>query len=291
MNSLEALLEQSKKLPSLPEIYIKVSDILENENSSAQQIGATIQTDPSLSSRILKMVNSAYYGLPNQVSSIPQAVTLLGRKQLQQVLTGSVLAGMFSDIRHPNFSMREFWHHSIITAIIARHLAMQNASVIDHEAFFTAGLLHDIGRLVIAKVVPESLVEIDVLMESQGMDIIQAEVEILGYSHAEVSEGLIQKWGLPRMLMLCAARQHEIDHSGPFSIDSSIIYLANLLSRYAPPNDDDEAMKILNNIPSWQQTECTLQQISTALQLADEQGNEVMESLGMLDLEITDDSF
>ena len=136
MTPLEQLLSQSKELPSLPEIYIRVNELLESNHSSAQEIGDAVQTDPSLTSKILKMLNSAYYGLPSEVTSVSQAVSLLGRQQLKQLLMGSVLSGLFKEMDNTSFSMHDFWQHSIKTAIIARHLALQSASVIDHDAFF-----------------------------------------------------------------------------------------------------------------------------------------------------------
>ncbi len=291
MHNLESLLEQSNELPSLPEIYLKVSELLENDNSSAQQIGAAVQTDPSLTAKILKMINSAYFGLPNHVTSIPQSVTLLGRQQLKQILMGSVLAGVFSDMNITNFSMRDFWHHSIKTAIIARHLAMQNVNIIDHEAFFTAGLLHDIGRLVLARAEPEILLEIDSLVKSEGLDIIHLETEKLGVTHTDVGAAMMSKWNMPSVLTQCILNHHKTDHIGPFAIDTSIVYLANRLAHQAMAIDEEEMQDILSTISNWQLTDNSEDQIFIACKLADEQWYEVMESLGMMDMEIRDEFY
>jgi HD-like signal output (HDOD) protein len=109
-----------------------------------------LRSDPALTARVLKLINSAYFGLSEPVTSITQAITLLGRDQLKQLLIGSVLSGVVKELDISGFPLRDFWQHSIKSAIIARQLAMQNARIIDHEAFFTIGLLHDIGWLVIA---------------------------------------------------------------------------------------------------------------------------------------------
>lgn len=279
MLKLESLLEQSNELPSLPEIYFRVSGLLEVENSTTEEIGDAVQTDPSLTARILKLINSAYYGLPYQVTSISKAVTLLGRQNLKQILIGSVLGGVFRDV---DFTMRDFWHHSIKTAIIARHLAMQNATIIDHEEFFTAGLLHDIGRLVLAKAAPESLVDIDELVQAGDLDVVEVEAKHLGVTHIEVGAALMKKWCMPSLLTQCVVKHHEADHVGPFAIETSIVSIANRLSKYEPAKDDEEMQFILSTMPNWQQTKCTLEQIRIACQLADEQWLEVMESLDLL---------
>jgi putative nucleotidyltransferase with HDIG domain len=297
MHNLETLLEQSEELPSLPEIYTRVSELIESDNSTARQIGEAVQTDASLTSRVLKMINSAYYGLPNEVTSIAQAISYLGHQELKQILLGSVLAGVFNELKSVNFPLLDFWTHSIKTAIIARHLAMQNINIIDHEAFFTAGLLHDIGRLVIANAAPDALADIDDIVSTTGIDILQVETDQLGITHTEVGAALMKKWRMPSLLIQCVQRHHEVNHIGPFAIDTSIVYLANQLSKLELIVDieDDEELEemqaILSNIPNWQNSACTLEQISIACELAEEQAFSVMESLGMNDMQIEDDYF
>jgi len=285
MNKLELFLEQSTELPALPEIYLKISNLLESKSSDAYEIGMAVQTDPTLTGRILSLINSAYYGMSNQITSVAQAVSLLGRQQLKQILLGSVLSGVFQDYDNEHFSLRDFWEHSIKTAIIARHLAMQNANVIDHEAFFTAGLLHDLGRLIIAKVEPEKLVEIDDHVQFYGDSIVEVEADKLGVTHVEVGSVMMRKWRMPSMLSQCVAKHHETEHSGPFAMETSIVYLANLLSQRDLVEDEEQMQAMLSTIPNWQQTLCTPEQITAACQTANEQWQNVMESLGMADAE------
>jgi putative nucleotidyltransferase with HDIG domain len=288
MPNLESLLQQSDELPSLPEIYIKVSDLLEDEESTSKEIGQAVQTDPSLTARILKLINSAYYGMPRQVTSVAQAVSLLGRLQLKQILLGTLLAGVFNDMQIRNFSMMNFWRHSIKTAIIARHLAMQNVNIIDHEAFFTAGLLHDIGRLVMAKAAPDELAEIDRQVRNGG-DVIKLEAELLGLTHVDVGGALMLKWDMPAVITQCVLKHHCIEHEGEHAIPTSIVYLANKLSEKPVVETEKEMQGLLSGIRNWKRSENTLDQILIACQLADQQWAEVMESLGMVDMEIADD--
>lgn len=286
MNPLDQLLSQSKDLPSLPEIYIRVSELLESNHSSAHEIGDAVQTDPSLTTKILKMLNSAYYGLPSEITSISQSVTLLGRSQLKHILLGSVLPGLFQDMNNASFSMRDFWQQSIKTAIIARHLALQNASIIDHDAFFTAGLLHKIGQLVIANAMPESVLDVEQLMIDTDVDVVTAETKILGFTHMDVSKEIMKKWELPSLLVQCAYKYLDTQHEGPFALETSIVYVAHKLSLQELPEEEDEVLAVLDGIENWQQTQCTLEQMMAACHLALEQGYEVMESLGMVDMDI-----
>jgi len=288
---LEPLLKQAGQLPSLPEVYIRVTELLENESSSGAKIGEAVQSDPALTARILKLINSAYYGLQNPVTSIPQAVTLLGRQQLKQVLVGSVLASVFKGFDITAFPLRDFWQHCIKTAIIGRQLGMQSARVIDHEVFFTAGLLHDIGWLVIAKVNPGSYGQILGLARAENREVIEVEVDKLGVSHVEVGVALLEKWGIPGLITECVKRHHDVDHIGSFEIETSIVYLANKLSRLdlSAVEDEEKAVTdILSTIPNWEKAKCTAEQIAIACRLAEEQWLEVMESRGMVDLDIDD---
>ena len=132
--SLEQLVGKGQELPSLPEIYLRVSEQLEDESITVHRIGDTVQHDPAIATRVLKMVNSAYYGLPKQVSSVAQSVSLLGRERLKHILIGSVLRGVFSSGQNnPAFSMQVFWQHCIKTAIIARELAKQIREIEDRQ--------------------------------------------------------------------------------------------------------------------------------------------------------------
>ncbi len=283
-------MSQSGELPALPEIYIRVTELLDNENSSAFQIGAALQTDPSLNARILRLINSAYYGLQNPVTSIPQAVTLFGRRQLQQILMGSVLSGVFKSFDIGGFPIHDFWRHSVKTAIIAKNLAMQNAGIIDHEAYFTAGLLHDIGWLVICKVVPDAYGVVSEIAKTQGRDVLELETEKLGVTHVEVGVALLEKWKIPSLIIQCVKLHHGIEPLEAHSVETSMVCLANQLSRFTLEDCDREFDEILATMPVWKFTNCNIEQIAIACRLAAEQSLDVMESLGMVDLEIEDGS-
>ena len=287
--ALEQLIGKGQDLPSLPEIYLRVSEQLEDENSSVQQIGDTVQNDPAITSRVLKMVNSAFYGLPNQVSSVAQVVSLQGRERLKHILIGSVLRGVFNSDDNPAFSMQVFWQHSIKTAIIARQLAREIPQIGEPEAMFTAGLLHDIGKLLLIIKFPERMLTAEEFMIQKRIDILSAELQQVGVTHTAVGEALMQHWGLPQLLVDCASHHHETVHDGPHRFATHLIYLANKLSEYVPPLDDQETRDILDDIDNWDQGNLSLEQIASACQHADEMVFEVMESLGMVTIEISAD--
>lgn len=287
--TLEQLIDRGQELPSLPEIYLRVSEQLEDEKATVQQIGDTVQNDPAITTRVLKMVNSAYYGLPNQVGSVVQAVSLLGRERLKHILIGSVLRGVFSGEDNPAFSMQAFWQHSIKTAIIARELGRQIKQIDEPEVMFTAGLLHDIGKLLMIKKLPERMLAAEEYMIRKRVDILSAEQDQVGLTHTAVGVALMVHWGLPQLLVDCAGFHHESEHDGPNRYATHLVYLANCLSEYVPPLDDTETRDILDDIVNWDQGHFSLEQIASACQLADDMVFEVMESLGMVAIEISSD--
>ena len=282
--TMESLLEKGPELSSLPEVYLRVTQQLEDDDSSAQVIGATVQTDPALSTRILKIVNSAYYGMPHEISTISQAVQLLGRDRLKQILIGSVLVNVFRDPEIDSFSLTDFWQHSIKTAIIAKQLAIQHVSVSEPDSIFVAGLLHDIGRLLLASKLPISYEKIE--NRKRDHDLLEAEQEELGFNHAELAATLMTQWGLPEILVICTRHHHDSEYADVYAAANRVIFVANKLSRNIPPMDEGEAQEQLDKIDNWQLTGLPLEQICLACQLAEEQMFDVMESLGMIDIEL-----
>jgi putative nucleotidyltransferase with HDIG domain len=287
--TLEQLIGKGQDLPSLPEIYLRVSEQLEDESSTVQKIGDTVQNDPAITTRVLKMVNSAYYGMPNEVASVSQAVSLLGRERLKHILIGSVLRGVFSEQENPAFSMQVFWQHSIKTAIIARQLATQISTIKEAESMFTAGLLHDIGKLLLFNKLPDRMLAAEEYMIQKRVDVLSAELSQVGVTHTAVGEALMDHWGLPQLLIDCTRNHHEVVHDGPNRDATHLIYLANCLSTYVPPLDEQETQNILDDIENWDMGYATLEQIAFACQHADDMVFEVMESLGMIALEISND--
>ncbi len=285
--SLEKLLEKGDSLPTLPEIYIRVSELLEREESSIEEIGRIISTDPAISYKVLTMVNSAYYGLPNEISSITQAITLLGRFRLKQILIGALMSEVFKGLNSEHFSLHEFWEHSIRTAIIGKQLALGGDFRTEPETIFTAGLLHDVGRLIVAAQMPEVLPEIDRRAKEMRWGIVDAEMDITGMAHTEIGSALMLKWGFPDLIWVSVQYHHRWDYNGPFFQAARIIYLSNQLAHYPPPIDATETLAILDRIPHWQDLEATIDTIQEACTTAENMVFDVMKSLGMHDLEIT----
>ncbi len=281
MTSLDNLIKNSKELSSLPEIYIRVSELLDDESSTSEQIGTLVQSDPALAVRILKVVNSAYYGFPNEISTISQAINILGRNPLRQLLMGTVLGGVFSRLSNDVFAIDAFWQHSVHTAVIAKYCYEHIVGKFKSDEIFIAGLLHDIGHLVIAHALPDISTHIQQARTEHKHNVCAIEHNLLGFSHNEVAAAIMQQWELPVVLRQCALHHHTPQHAGEFTVQTWIIHIADTLSKQTLSNDKETIAAYLNNIDGWQHSGLSEEQITEAYLLAADQFRLVLESLGL----------
>ena len=279
---LDELMGEGQELPSLPQVFTRVSEQLDDENCSLERIAISIQSDPAIASRLLKTVNAVKADRTHPVSSVARAVEILGRERCKPVLLGSVVKGLFAGEDNPAFSMQVYWQHCIKTALIARQLAESIDSQADPEVLFTAGLLHDIGKLLLIQRFPREMLAAEKIMIRRRIDELGAELTQLGLTHTAVGEALMRHWGLPDILIDCTRCHHEVVHDGPNRQATHLVYLANRLSEYVPPLDDGETLAILNDIENWNMSQVPIEQIALACQVADEKVFEVMESFGMI---------
>lgn len=284
--TIETLLLYDSELSSLPEIFIRVSELLDDENSSSIQIAQVVETDPSLTSRILKMVNSAYYGFPKNVASISQAISILGRDRIRQILLGAVLGGVFGNMKNKVFLMEDYWHQSVKTAILSRLICKQSDISDETESLFTAGLLHEIGRLILAQKMPELSMEVQQAIETEGEDIYQAEQRIFGYTHCEVGAAFITHWGLPDILAEISRYYHTPEKAQQFIEEVKIINLAKSLSFLISPIQQIEVEFVLEDVAGWKEIGLSEQELTEICIEADDQVYQVMESLGMVQMKI-----
>lgn len=229
MLSLEKLIDRSGKLGSLPAIVYRVFDVMDDPKSTATQIGRVINDDPALTARLLKLVNSPFYGFSRKVDTVYRAVALIGHKELRSVVVAASAIKVFDGIPSELVSMPVFWKRSLTTAVVARVLAAFKREK-EIERYFIAGLLHDIGSLLLYLQLPEEMTQVLHQHRADGVDLIKAEKEIMGYDHAEVGGALLKKWNLPP-LICGAVRYHQMPEKAPDSEQGAawLIHLAKLI--------------------------------------------------------------
>ena len=205
---LKKKLDTITNIPTLPTVALKINDMLMNPNTSMRELGDLIMNDQAIVSNILRLVNSAFYGFGSQIDSIHRAIMVLGIETVRNAIMAVSIIPAFSKAPATgDFSLTTFWQHSIAVAITSRHIARRISGEVP-EASFTAGLLHDIGKVIIARHFIKEFNEIQALMK-QGVHGVTAEKTVLPVDHAEIGGYLAQKWHLPDHLIQAIVYHHD----------------------------------------------------------------------------------
>ncbi len=222
------IVSKIQTLPSISGVAPKILALLDDSNSTAEDVQKVLRLDPGLTANILKLTNSAYFGLPNKVGSVRQAVVLLGwRRLVKIVLATCVNAVMDKPIPGYDLPPGELWRHSVAVSVTAEGLMRELNLEVDDEVF-TAALLHDLGKLVMGEFVAEELEHIRSTAE-KGIPFQMAEREILGTDHAEIGEMLLENWSFPSRLVEAARWHHEPDSAENPGTLIDIVHVANVL--------------------------------------------------------------
>lgn len=202
------VLKKVTTLATLPQVTSRIITTVEDPKSTAQQLHKIVAHDPALVTRILKVVNSAFYGLPGQVGSVERAIVILGLNGIKNIAVAASLGQLFRGANLcDGISPRDLWTHCIGVAVAARELARNMKLNVADEAFL-AGLIHDIGLLVSLQLYPEKLGEVCRNAQSSESDFIQIERQIIGLDHQQLGMGLAEQWKFPRACQLVAGYHH-----------------------------------------------------------------------------------
>jgi len=233
----ESLVADVRDLLSLPEITVQVNAMVEDPRTSAADIGDVISRDPSLTTRLLRIANSPFFGLTSKVATVSRAVAVVGSKKLRDLIIATSAIRTFKGVPNQLVSMDDFWYHSLYCAIAARLLATSRR--MPHaDSLFTAGLLHDIGQLIIFNRLPEQAREALRLSteDPYTMDMRHAEQEVLGFDHAQVGGLLLRHWQLPALLEECVTYHHAPEKAARFPVEAAIVHIANSIATLAEIN-------------------------------------------------------
>lgn len=208
--AIKQLVSQIRKLPAQPKLHTLVTDELKSENGSMDVVGKLISQEPIMSAKIMQVVNSAFFGLTREISDATESVMVLGAERIKALILLAGVFSQYSSAKCPGFSPEPVWGHSIQVGAFARAIALaETKNPRSAEAAFTAGLLHDIGKLVLAGNLPEMYDTVQRLKASKKITSREAELEILGTSHAELGACLLATWGLPLPILEALAWHHE----------------------------------------------------------------------------------
>jgi len=229
---LANLVGSVKDLPVLPRTYMALRQKLAEPEASIRDVVHIVEQDVAISAKILQLVNSAFFGLPREVSSVRTAVGFLGIEMLQNLVLSAGVFTIFDQLAQlPGFSCEELQAHSQLTAKIAGQIP---ASAHVRGIAVVAGMLHDVGKLVLATRAPAHFKRALEGAETEGLPLYAVETELMGVSHAEVGAYLLGIWGLPSPVVEAVAHHHHPDRVPQDSLDAvGIVYISNILAHQA----------------------------------------------------------
>lgn len=251
------------QIASFPDTFYRITKVINDPKSSAFQLAEVISKDAGLSAKLLRIANSAFYGLPSKVDSVRRAITLIGINEISTLATGVLAIRFFKGIPQKLIDMKSFWFHSLACGTLAGILA-RNKTGLSEERFFVGGLLHDIGRLIISTAMPQHTMKALIESRKRQVPLNKIEKEIFGYDHATVAALLLKKWGLPAALESMVKFHHEpANASNP--LDASVIHFANIMSIANQFGDSGEIFVPPLNYNAWEQMSASPSALATAI--------------------------
>lgn len=225
-HNIEYLISGIPTLGSCGNILNEMEEALNDPDCTLADVGCVIEKDPDLTARLLKLGNSSFFGFPSRMETVSETISLIGIQQVQDLISVSVVVEIFEGVSEDLVNMGSFWKHSMACGLAARQIALARR-VPKPEKFFVAGLLHDIGRLVLFSRTPEDAQEVFRIYLSETILLREAEQQFLGFDHTEIGEGLLKAWNYPVNLINAVRFHHHPMSAGPFQLEASIVHVAD----------------------------------------------------------------
>ncbi len=230
MTSLNDIIERIDLLAPIPAIASQILTKSEDPDSSLSEIADLIVNDPALTANLLKICNSAYFGLPRKVESVKDAVAWVGLDQIVElVLTNSVSDNFKKGLEGYGLGEGELWRHAVTSAHVAKSLAHRFGVSQNKHLIYTAALLKDIGKLILGRFVAFSAEKINILVHSQGYSFNDAEKNVIGMNHEELGAMVGEKWSFSEKQIYIIRHHHLTDESARQDLETTLIYLADII--------------------------------------------------------------
>ncbi len=228
------IIDKVRNLPTLPDMVQKVLTVVQDDDTSGRDLAKLVSYDQAISSRLIKVANSAYYGFLREIATVPHAVVILGFREVKSLVLGiAVFDTMGKAGSESSIVREEFWLHSVGSALAAQIIAKKVGGA-DAQTAFTASLLHDIGKLVLDSFFTQEYAKAVEKVRTDQVRIVEAEEEVMGFSHADVGGWLCGRWKFPPSLTFPVTYHHNVEEVEPEQLRmTAIVHLADNLCRQA----------------------------------------------------------
>ncbi len=229
--SAEQILARIKQIPTFPENIQAIVTAIDSADSSATEIAEFIGQDPAIASNLLRLANSVFYGFLGRVTTIREAVVLIGLREVKNLVLATAVLRSFSPSSSAGFDRKALWRHSVTTSFLTKMLARE-AFLVDQEgAIMVGGLLHDVGKIVIDQYFTEEFTQVLRIVDNDGLTFSQAEKQILGYTHYQIGATLLKRWNFPPELSFPVFYHHAPWLDARFTAYSATVYMANVMAK------------------------------------------------------------
>jgi len=273
--NLQNLVDKSPQISSLPTIFFQINAAVEDPESSFVETGEIISSDPSLSARLLRIINSSFFGFPNEIETITHAVTIVGMAQLRDLALATTVVNQFKGIPKNLINMENFWLHSVATGLTAKVIAIYRRET-NADRFYLMGMLHDLGRLLLLLNIPDSMKAVVEKYESGGI-LYEVENDVLGFDHAAAAGQLMQSWQLPVMLQEAVAYHHKPQQAPKYPVAASIVHLADFIAHGMELGSCGEKFVPPLQPKAWEMLELPMNLLSSIVEQVDRQVGEAVE--------------
>lgn len=264
MSTVWEQISSKADLLSLPDVYLRLKEVIDDPDSSMADVAKVVSADPALTARLLRIVNSAYFGLAAEIDTVNRAVNLLGTQEVHDLVLAVSVAQSFAGLSNEVIDMQRFWRRSVTCAVTAKELA-SFCNVLDGERLFVGGLLRDIGHLFIYQHAPTKALQAIELANAQHAPLYKAERAVIGVDYARVGAELMRRWKLPQTLWEPTEFHIEPVRADEYALSTSIVHIAAIMADAV--DKDVDPVEALDDVAAhaWQVSGLTAGQCSDIL--------------------------
>ena len=273
---------KSAQLISLPDVYLKLKELMDEPEYTMAEVALLVGRDPGMATRFLRVVNSPLNRRVRKIETVSQAVSLLGIRQVHDIVLSASVAEAFEGIQTEVMNMKKFWQRSFYCAVMTKQLALE-CDIIEDDRLFVTGLLHDIGHLFMYIAIPEESQHAILKAKKLERPLYQMERELIGFDYAKVGGYMMRQWDLPKSLQAITCFHPEPGKSNQFASETAMLHLASLLVQADLEAGVFGEGAFLVDTAAWQLTGLTEEHCLKARQTAAEEFNAVAESISGLD--------